>query len=73
MKHFQIILDDYAQGDKRFISYFMMGVIHNRQGKKSRAVFLLDEALRKNPSKKMRNMINHLIDVINDEPTHAAG
>jgi hypothetical protein len=21
----------------------------------------------------MRNMINHLIDVINDEPTHAAG
>ena len=73
MKHFQIILDDYAQGDKRFISYFMMGVIHNRQGEKSHAVFLLDEALRKNPSKKMRNMINHLIDVINDEPTHAAG
>ena len=73
MKHFQKILDDFAHGDKRFISYFMMGVIHNRQGEKSRAVFLLDEALRKNPSKKMRNMINHLIDVINDEPTHAAG
>ena len=73
MKHFQKILDDFAQGDKRFISYFMLGVIHNLQGEKSRAVFFLDEALRKNPKKKMRSMINHLIDVINDEPTHAAG
>mgnify|MGYP000011689700 CR=1 FL=1 len=73
MKHFQIILDNYAQGDKRFISYCMLGVIHNLQGEKSRAVFFLDEALRKNPKKKMRSMINHLIDIINDEPAHAAG
>ena len=73
MKHFQKILDDFAQGDKRFISYFMLGVIHNLQGEKSRAVFFLDEALRKNPQKKMRSMINHLIDIINDEPAHAAG
>ena len=73
MKHFKIILDDYAQGDKRFISYFMLGVIHNLQGEKSRAVFFLDEALGKNPPKKMRSMINHLIDIINDEPAHASG
>ena len=73
MKHFKKILDDFAQGDKRFISYFMLGVIHNLQGEKSRAVFFLDEALRKNPKKKMRSMINHLIDIINDEPAHAAG
>ena len=73
MKHFQKILDDFAQGDKRFISYFMLGVIHNLQGEKSRAVFFLDEALRKNPQKKMRSMINHLINIINDEPGHAAG
>lgn len=73
MKHFQTILDRYAQGDKRFISYFMMGVIHNLQGEKSRAIFFLDEALGKNPPEKMRGMINNLIDVINDEPAHAAG
>jgi len=73
MKHFQKILDDFAQGDKRFISYFMLGVIHNLQGEKSRAVFFLDEALGKNPPKKMRGMINHLIDIINDEPAYAAG
>ena len=72
-KYFQTVLDNYAQGDKRFISYFMMGVIHNLQGEKSRAIFLLDEALGKKPPEKMRNMINHLIDIINDEPSHAAG
>ena len=72
-QHFQTILDNYAQGDKRFISYFMMGVIHNLQGEKSRAIFLLEEALEKNPPKKMQGMIHHLIEVINDEPNHATG
>ena len=72
-KHFQTILDNYAQGDKRFISYFMLGIIHNRQGEKSRAIFLLEEALDKNPPEKMRNMIHRLIKVVNDEPSYAAG
>jgi tetratricopeptide (TPR) repeat protein len=72
-KHFQMILDNYVQGDKRFISYFMLGIIHNRQGEKSRAIFLLEEALGNNPPKKMRNMIHRLINVVNDDPSHAAG
>jgi TolA-binding protein len=71
-KYFNKVLKHYPQGDKNFISYFMLGVIHNRQGEKSRAVFLLEEALGKNPPIKMRNMINHLIDIVNDEPAHAA-
>ena len=72
-KHFHEILDNYAQGDKRFISYFMLGIIHNRQGEKSRAIFLLEEALGKNPPEKIRNMIHRLINVVNDEPSHVAG
>jgi tetratricopeptide (TPR) repeat protein len=72
-KYFQKILDNYAQGDKRFISYFMLGIIHNLQGEKSRAIFLLEEALGKNPPEKMRNMIHRLIYIVNDESSHAAG
>jgi tetratricopeptide (TPR) repeat protein len=64
---------NYARGDKRFISYFMLGVIHNQQGEKSRAIFLLEEALGKNPPEKMQNMIRRLIDVVNNEPSYAAG
>jgi TolA-binding protein len=72
-KHFQKILDNYAQGDKRFISYFMLGIIHNLQGEKSRAIFLLEEAIGENPPEKLRNMIHRLITVVNDESSHAAG
>ena len=72
-KHFQNVLDHYAQGDKRFVSYFMLGIIHNRQGEKSRAIYLLEEALEKNPPERMRNMIQRLINVVNDEPSHASG
>lgn len=72
-KHFQNILDNYSQGDKRFISYFMLGIIHNLQGEKSRALYLLEEALSKNPPEKMQNTIHRLIEIVNDEPSHAAG
>ena len=72
-KHFHKILDSYPQSDKNFISYFMLGVIHNLQGEKSRAIFLLEEALGKQPPEKMRNNIYHLIDIVNDEAGHAAG
>lgn len=71
--HFQKILDDYARGDKRFISYFMLGLIHNVQGEKSRAIFVLEEALGNNPPKKIKNSIHRLINIINDEPSHASG
>ncbi len=73
IKHFQSVLDNHAQGDKRFISAFMLGVIHNLQGEKSRAVYLLEEALDRNPPEKILNMINRLINIINEEPTYAAG
>ena len=51
----------------------MLGIIHNRQGEKSRAIFLLEEALGKKPPEKMRNMIHRLINIVNDNPSHAAG
>ena len=71
-KHFQKILDDFQMGDKRFNSYVMLGVIHNLQGEKSRALYLLDEALSNNPPKKMKPLITRLIKNINEDPAHAA-
>jgi len=71
-KHFQKILDDFQMGDKRFNSYVMLGVIHNLQGEKSRALYLLDEALNNNPPERMKPLISRLIRNINEEPSHAA-
>jgi TolA-binding protein len=70
-KHFQKILDDFKMGDKRFNSYVMLGVIHNLQGEKSRALYLLDEALSNNPPERMKPLISRLIRNINEESTHA--
>jgi TolA-binding protein len=71
-KHFQKILDDFKMGDKRFNSYVMLGVIHNLQGEKSRALYLLDEALSNNPPERMKPLISRLIKNINEEESSHA-
>jgi TolA-binding protein len=71
-KHFQKILDDFQMGDKRFNSYVMLGIIHNLQGEKSRALYLLDEAFNNNPPERMKPLISSLIKNISEEPSNAA-
>ena len=71
-KHFQKIIDDYSMGDKRFNSYVMLGIIDNMQGEKSRALYLLNEALSKNPPERMKPMIDHLINSISKESANAS-
>jgi tetratricopeptide (TPR) repeat protein len=71
-KHFQIVLDEFQMGDKRFNSYVMLGIIHNLQGEKSRALYLLDEAFNSNPPEKMKPLISSLIKNISEEPSNAA-
>lgn len=71
-KHFQKIINDYSMGDKIFNSYVILGIIHNLQGEKSRALYLLNEALSKNPPEKMKPLINNLINKISGESVHAS-
>jgi TolA-binding protein len=71
-KHFQKILDDFKMGDKLFNSYVMLGIIHNLQGEKSRALYLLDEAFNNNPPERMKPLISSLIKNISEEPSNAA-
>ena len=59
-------------GDKGINSYVMLGIIDNMQGEKSRALYLLNEALAKNPPERMKPMIDHLINSIGKESTHAS-
>jgi TolA-binding protein len=71
-KHFQKILDDFQMGDKRFNSYVMLGIIHNLQGEKSRALYLLDEAFNNNPPERMKPLISSIIKNISEEPLNVA-
>ena len=71
-KHFQKIIDNYSMGDKGINSYVMLGIIDNMQGEKSRALYLLNEALTKNPPERMKPMIDHLVNSIGKEFSHAS-
>lgn len=68
-KHFNLIVKKYPKGDKWPDSYVMMGVIHNILGEKSRAIYLLENALEKDLAEATRNLIKRLLVVIQeDEP-----
>ena len=59
--HFNKIITEFKSGDKSFNSYAMLGLIHNLEGEKSRALFLLDEALKSNPPNKIKPLLNSLV------------
>jgi len=58
----------YPKGDKWYMSYVMLGVIHNQKGEKSRALFILNEALEKNPPQNIKKMIDLMLRKIQGEP-----
>ena len=59
--HFNKIITEFKSGDKSFNSYAMLALIHNLKGEKSRALYLLDEALRSNPPEKIKPLLNSLV------------
>jgi outer membrane protein assembly factor BamD (BamD/ComL family) len=58
----------YPNGDKWHMSYVMLGMIHNQKGEKSRALFILNEALEKNPPQNIRKIIDLMLNKIQGEP-----
>ena len=70
--HFQKIIDDFKMGDKRFNSYAMLGIVHNLEGEKSRALYLLDEALNSNPPEKIKPLLQRLMKNINENAGYAS-
>lgn len=70
--HFQKIIDNFKMGDKRFNSYAMLGIIHNLKGEKSRALYMLDEALKNNPPEKIKTFLRSLIKNINENAGYAS-
>ena len=72
ISHFQKNIDDFKMGDKLFNSYAMLGIIYNLEGEKSRALYLLDEALKTNPPKKINPLLQRLIKNINENAGYAS-
>jgi len=71
IKQLNAIRKYYPNGDKWHMSYVMLGMIHNQKGEKSRAVFILNEALTKNPPQDIRKIIDLMLNKIQGEPLNA--
>ncbi len=70
IKQLNTIRKNYPQGDKWYMSHVMLGIIHNQKGEKSRALYILNEALKKNPPKNIRTMIDLMLNKIHGETGH---
>ncbi len=68
IKQLDAIRKYYPKGDKWYMSYVMLGMIHNQKGEKSRALYILNEALNKKPPQKIKRMIDLMLHKIQGEP-----
>jgi TolA-binding protein len=66
------IRKNFPKGDKWYMSHVMLGMIHNQKGEKSRALFILNEALKKNPPQNIRKMIDLMLNKIQGGAGHVA-
>ncbi len=66
------IIRHHPNTDKWHISHVMLGMILNTKGEKSRALYILQQALDSNPPDSMRKMIDRMILMVQGG-THASG
>lgn len=67
IKHLETVRKKYPTGDKWHMSYVMLGIIHNIKGEKSRALYILNEALEKNPPNSIKRTIDLMMKKIQEE------
>jgi len=71
IKHLEAVRKNYPKGDKWHMSHIMLGIIHNIKGEKSRALYILNEALKKNPPASIKRTIDLMMNKIQGESGHA--
>ncbi len=57
IKHFETVLDKFPRGNKVHDSRYMLGVSYHKKGESSRALDILQSALRSNPTAEVRAKI----------------
>ncbi len=72
VRQWNTIVKKYPAEDKFFMSHVMLGMVHNQKGEKSRALYILNEALKRSPPASVRTLIQQMINQI-ENPANAAG
>ncbi|MDA0690444.1 MAG: tetratricopeptide repeat protein [Nitrospinae bacterium] len=67
IKHLEAVRKHFPKGDKWMMSHVMLGIIHNKKGEKSRALYILNQALEKNPPDSIKRTIDLMMKKIQEE------
>lgn len=70
VKHLETIRKKYPRGDKWRLSHIMLGIILNTKGEKSRALYILNQARKKNPPDSIKRTIDLIMDKIHGNNAH---
>ncbi len=71
VRQWNTIVKNHPRGDKFFMSHVMLGMVYDLKGEKSRALYILDEALKHGPPDSVRTLIEQMRNKI--ENANAAG
>ena len=63
LRYYKSITRDHANEDKWLVSHAMVGLIYSLQGKNSRAILVLQDALGFNPPDPLKQIIRRLLDI----------
>ena len=64
IKHFETVLNEFPSGNKAHDSRYMLGVSYHRMGDNSRAMDVLQSALKFNPTAEVRSKIQRELSQI---------
>ena len=70
-KPFSRIIKNYPNSDKWYMSHVMLALGHEKNGEKSQALYVLEQAVKNDPPYFIQLVINNLINIVQDSPVQA--
>lgn len=67
VKNLDILIDRFPKSDKWFAGSLMLGWIQNTLGEKSKAIYILENALKNNPPENVKPLLERLLRVVFEE------
>jgi len=61
------VIKEYPDSEKWYMSHVMLALVHEKNEDKSKALYILEQGLKKDPPYFIRSVINNLIDLVQDE------
>ena len=71
IRHLDKIINNYPTQDKWFDSHVLLGLIYSLEGQKSKSIYIIEKALDNNPPSHIRNILNQLISITQEESFYA--